>query len=600
MGDQLVPEDEDLFGSYQISDTNPIEKSIPFIGLKNLGNSCYFNSVLQVLLHCPVLTKCINIYADEAKRYLKQDHYGDSAKKIKYDDCNMKKCKVFCEFLALCEDILKKQHTLFGNGCGIGESVSEHALEPKSLLENLQSVYPSFEPYAQQDAQECLQCFLDILHDSILMITNEKELDCAPFMKNEPVKVLGGSKGGKSLALINVDLDVKNTLQRIKMLKPTLPRKQGIGSLFKNPLKRFKNSNKENTSPQQKSLGSPENIAANKLPSTPTDSSLPLSIQTAKPVQKRKASHAMLDDQRDTIVQSLKDLPVDRKRTELNELLRLKVGYDLACITDGLDGKDNEGCDARKINKSFVESLFQGEIVNESRCLECENSGHRVETFLDVSLPVCQSDGNGDQLDKSPSPSNETPGSGAKCSVSWGMDSFAAREMLSGENKYYCDACRRYCEGERKILLNKLPPLLTFHLKRFTSSLDGDNSLGVSVSKINTCFEVPMRLSLKEWCSKSCNDHFDYNLFAVIVHSGMTVCSGHYLAYIKIQQNTMQAMEDEDLAKTLQSYDGQWLEADDERVRIVSDKKFQEVISHENEETSRTPYLLFYCNNAIN
>lgn len=44
-----------------------------------------------------------------------------------------------------------------------------------------------------------------------------------------------------------------------------------------------------------------------------------------------------------------------------------------------------------------------------------------------------------------------------------------------------------------------------------------------------------MELSLKEWCSKTCPlDNPTYQLFGIVMHSGMTSCSGHYQAYVKV------------------------------------------------------------------
>lgn len=44
-----------------------------------------------------------------------------------------------------------------------------------------------------------------------------------------------------------------------------------------------------------------------------------------------------------------------------------------------------------------------------------------------------------------------------------------------------------------------------------------------------------MELSLKEWCSKSCPlANPTYHLFGIVMHSGMTSCSGHYQAYVKV------------------------------------------------------------------
>ena len=48
-----------------------------------------------------------------------------------------------------------------------------------------------------------------------------------------------------------------------------------------------------------------------------------------------------------------------------------------------------------------------------------------------------------------------------------------------------------------------------------------------------------MELSVKEWCSKNCPiRNPTYHLFGIVMHSGMTSCSGHYQAYIKVTTPT--------------------------------------------------------------
>lgn len=52
------------------------------------------------------------------------------------------------------------------------------------------------------------------------------------------------------------------------------------------------------------------------------------------------------------------------------------------------------------------------------------------------------------------------------------------------------------------------------------------------LSKINTPLLTPLRLSLEEWSTRPTND--TYGLFAVVMHSGITISSGHYTASVKV------------------------------------------------------------------
>ena len=55
------------------------------------------------------------------------------------------------------------------------------------------------------------------------------------------------------------------------------------------------------------------------------------------------------------------------------------------------------------------------------------------------------------------------------------------------------------------------------------------------VSKINSNLDTPETLLLDPWCSASVKSKGNsYELFGIVMHSGMTSCSGHYQAYVKV------------------------------------------------------------------
>lgn len=55
------------------------------------------------------------------------------------------------------------------------------------------------------------------------------------------------------------------------------------------------------------------------------------------------------------------------------------------------------------------------------------------------------------------------------------------------------------------------------------------------LSKVNTPLQTPLTLSLEEWCTRpSSMKGQRYQLFAVVMHSGVTISSGHYTAYVRM------------------------------------------------------------------
>ena len=57
------------------------------------------------------------------------------------------------------------------------------------------------------------------------------------------------------------------------------------------------------------------------------------------------------------------------------------------------------------------------------------------------------------------------------------------------------------------------------------------------LSKVNTPLQTPLALSLEEWCTSAAPpDRCHYQLFAVVMHSGVTISSGHYTAYVRMSE----------------------------------------------------------------
>ena len=57
----------------------------------------------------------------------------------------------------------------------------------------------------------------------------------------------------------------------------------------------------------------------------------------------------------------------------------------------------------------------------------------------------------------------------------------------------------------------------------------------VGLSKVNTPLQTPLTLSLEDWCTRPSSAKGQvYQLFAVIMHSGVTISSGHYTAYVRM------------------------------------------------------------------
>ncbi|KAJ1657147.1 hypothetical protein IWQ61_003404 [Dispira simplex] len=173
--------------------------------------------------------------------------------------------------------------------------------------------------------------------------------------------------------------------------------------------------------------------------------------------------------------------------------------------------------------KMWVHTLFEGELTNETKCLTCETVSSRKESFLDLSIDIDD-----------------------HSSVTSCLRQFSASELLCQRNKFFCDQCGGLQEAEKRMKIQKLPNILALHLKRFKYQ----EHLG-RYMKLNCRVVFPMELRLPNTTERSANPDRLYSLFAVCVHIGGGPNQGHYVSVVK-------------------SHD-QWILFDDDTVELIEE-----------------------------
>lgn len=89
---------------------------------------------------------------------------------------------------------------------------------------------------------------------------------------------------------------------------------------------------------------------------------------------------------------------------------------------------------------------------------------------------------------------------------------YIAPEHLVGENQYYSDT-HGLVDAQKRIQFQSLPPILIFHLKRFTYS-------NGAMTKVLDSFTFTEELSMDPFMANNCSP---YTLMGVLSHTGETL-----------------------------------------------------------------------------
>jgi ubiquitin carboxyl-terminal hydrolase 9/13 len=166
---------------------------------------------------------------------------------------------------------------------------------------------------------------------------------------------------------------------------------------------------------------------------------------------------------------------------------------------------------------SWVHNIFEGVLTSETKCLTCETTSQRDETFLDLSIDL------------------EEHSSVTSC-----LRKFSAEEMLCERNKFHCDNCGGLQEAEKRMKLKRLPKVLALHLKRFKWTED--------YSRLQKLFHrvvYPYHLRMFNTTDDAEDADRMYELYAVVVHIGGNAYHGHYVSVIKTKDRGWVLFDDE-------------------------------------------------------
>ena len=168
----------------------------------------------------------------------------------------------------------------------------------------------------------------------------------------------------------------------------------------------------------------------------------------------------------------------------------------------------------------YLQDYFEGKFYTTFICEECNKDSSSIESFTTINLQVK----NHNNLKES-------------------LNSFFEGEILDGDNKYFCEKCKKKVRAEKKITIKDLPKSFVFVLNRF--EYDYDKMIR---NKINNYCELPDKIDMTSFYDGvEVDQDLHFYLTGMIIHKGSSEI-GHYYSIIKdFELNKWLVFNDEEI-----------------------------------------------------
>lgn len=598
-------------------------------GLRNLGNTCFFNSVVQSLMQARPLERILAEKVCCENVIMTFDpSTSDDKNELQYPPLTL---ELFSEPGTLSR-ALHEVYIAFNSESDKNCPV----FTPSQLFDQVCRNAPRFKGYQQQDSHELLRFLLDGLKNEETKRRRKALLDKVQ-VKNVP-------KNGEGMKE-----KLKNKLKAYDKSADVTCVEQVFGGQLvqcimclqcKHVSIRFESfldmslsiGNSARSTRSRHNLGKDHDI----ITKTSTKSNYALK-------KERKASR------RSAHAKKTKSAPVENGKTEAveddeatDELCeRLdNVSLETNNNPETLNGSKesdgtNDDCDLSPENNSTLldaqpgsADSFNGKPVSQQngtlllheneKVVSADIDDSESEAEEDESCPVANvavSAEGDDKWQKFMTPLNSAfHRSSSSCHLYDCLGEFMTTERLEDNNKFGCENCyhksakkkkatasgdvvensktpsanKVYTEALKQYLIYEPPSVLTLHLKRFGQF----HSL---FRKVSTHVEFPVILDLAPFCSIDCKrkpkngqNGIFYELFGLVSHSG-ALSGGHYVAYVKVREKSAETAttvtsDDAEKEVIVKPSAGQWYYVSDSSVSRVDECK---VLAQE-------AYLLFY------
>uniref|UniRef100_A0A8C8C767 Ubiquitin carboxyl-terminal hydrolase n=1 Tax=Oncorhynchus tshawytscha TaxID=74940 RepID=A0A8C8C767_ONCTS len=566
---------------------SPVNNStlVPVKGINNLGNTCFFNAVMQNLSQTHMLNDLIQDVKEKGHK-LKICPPAESNVGALMVTLPSPEPLTSAMFLFL--------HSMKESGKG--------PVNPKTLFNQLCQKAPRFKGYQQQDSQELLHYLLDSMRveetkrikAGILKSFNNPTEKTADDETKRQVKAYG--KEGVKMNFVDRIFvgELTNTIM-CEECEHISTVKEAFIDISLPIIEERQQGHKSPGSVEEKGADSPSDHPEEESPSV---------MACAAGVSKMAATSSLSDgSEKDSGPQdSSNDADSEASESEWNP--RHSSGHShggrgSTPTQSALSPRTQHGGAVEQL-VSAVHKFNLGPDSADSPSTHCPEDQVEPQPQHPQQSPHSHHQGAFQALSHSYTPCSK------ECSVQSCLHQFTSVELLMGNNKLLCESCtdRRqkqlrkstsaekksdkvYTSARKQMLISSLPPVVTLHLKRF-------HQAGMNLRKVNRHVNFPLILDLAPFCSASCKnlvagERVLYSLYGIVEHSG-SMRGGHYTAYVKVrspQRRTEQPQHPYCVSgprEASSATQGQWVYVSDTNVQTVPESRV----------LNSQAYLLFY------